>query len=207
MLSQPSAGEQLVDSSEEAAIHYSRSCWAFYLEAAQNVEVTNTGWSVIPSLFFQTVPSPLVPCLLCTALKKCSSLAPDLEPFYHIQTTDDFKDTCLHVFNLDFPYLYRYLEQNHKMAQGKGPTGITESNSWLHAGLPKMQTQRALSKSFLNSAGLGPWPLPWVACFCTSCACTSSFSNFHKLIQKFPSSKYVIRFAFQLCFPRGFTLI
>ena len=65
MLLQPWAAEQLVDSSGEAAIHYSRSCWGFYLAAAQNLAVTNIGWSVIPLLLsFLSVPSPL-PSLYC----------------------------------------------------------------------------------------------------------------------------------------------
>lgn len=41
--SQPRAAEQLVDSSEGAAMHYSRSCGAFYLQAARNLGVTNIG--------------------------------------------------------------------------------------------------------------------------------------------------------------------
>lgn len=54
-------------SSEGAAIRYSVSCWAFYLEAAQNLGVTNIGWNVIPFLLFflsqPLGPPPSVYCL------------------------------------------------------------------------------------------------------------------------------------------------
>lgn len=110
----PRAAEQLVDSNEGAAIHYSRSSWAFYLEAAQNLGVTNIGWNVIPfPLFYLSQllgPLPSVYCLR----EMQHSLASDLEPIYCVHTGDDSEKICLHVFNLDLPCwksranLYKY---------------------------------------------------------------------------------------------------
>lgn len=96
--SQPRAAEQLVDSNERAAIHYSRSCWAFYLEAAQNLGVTNIGWSVIPfPLFYLSQPLGPLPSVYCLREMQ-HSLASDLEPIYCVHTREKI---YLHVFNLD----------------------------------------------------------------------------------------------------------
>lgn len=51
---------------------HSGSGWGFYLQAAQNLGVTNRGWSVIPFPVF-SVTYPLDVYLLCMALEKCST--------------------------------------------------------------------------------------------------------------------------------------
>lgn len=90
-------------SSEGAAICYSVSGWAFYLEAAQNLEVTNIGWSVIPfPLFFLSQPLGPLPSVYCLREMQLN-LAFDLEPICCVHTRDDSEKICLHVFNLDLP--------------------------------------------------------------------------------------------------------
>ena len=58
----------------------------------------------------------------------------------------------------DSQYLRPFIKTYSTMeGTWKGPTGITESNSWLHTGPLKIQTlwQRALFKHFLNFSMLG----------------------------------------------------
>lgn len=112
--SRPRAGEQLVDSSEGAAIHYSRSCWTFCLEAAQKLGVTNIGWNVIPfPLFFLSEPLGPLPSVYCLREMQ-HNLASHLEPIYCVHTGDDSEKICLHAFNFDLPCwqnktnLYKY---------------------------------------------------------------------------------------------------